>query len=218
MKRVLVVLLASLLSISLCACNSNNTENSNQISHTTVSVETTVPETTVQDDYKISIPYACFDSVSKDDCIVTGTDMKNGILKKELSDNGGIILTVDKDKYDDLLEYAKNQFISEIERLKQYNADTFEKIEYSDNLDTIKLYCSHSYFYPETQPLNSNGGLPVVDAPATHKVITFGNIFKNSIYYQSLLKKTETELLTCKYSFIDSSDNSVVEEYVYPEK
>lgn len=25
-------------------------------------------------------------------------------------------------------------------------------------------------------------------------------------------------LLTCKYSFIDSSDNSVVEEYVYPEK
>lgn len=215
MKRVLVVLLASLLSISLCACNSNNTENSNQISHTTVSVETTVPETTVQEDYKISIPYACFDSVSKDDCIVTGTDMKNGILKKELSDNGGIILTVDKDKYDDLLEYAKNQFISEIERLKQYNADTFEKIEYSDNLDTIKLYCSHSYFYPETSPSNE---YPVVKPKPTYSSISWGSLFEDSIYYQSLVKKTETELLTCNYYFIDSSNGNVERDYVFPEE
>ena len=131
--------------------------------------------------------------------------------------NNIIIITVDKNKYDDLLEYAKSEFVNEVKMIDESNAD-IEKIEYSDNFDTVRFYFNHSYFYPETQPLNSNGGLPVVDAPATHKVVTFGNIFTNSIYYQSLLKKTETELLTCKYSFIDSSDNSVVEEYVYPEK
>lgn len=215
MKKLCILVFIGLLTVSFSACNNESTENSSSIQST---VQETANVTTTSDsNYKINIPYSCFESVSDNDCIVTGTDMKNGIKSKELSGNGGIIITVDKNKYDDLLEYAKSEFVNEVKMIDESNAD-IEKIEYSDNFDTVRFYFNHSYFYPETQPLNSNGGLPVVDAPATHKVITFGNIFKNSIYYQSLLKKTETELLTCKYSFIDSSDNSVVEEYVYPEK
>lgn len=212
MKKLCILIFIGLLTVSFSACgNENSSTNQSAIQ------ETTVTTTTAEENYKINIPYSCFKSVSDDDCIVTGTDMKNGILSKELSGNGGIIVTVNKDKYDDLLEYAKSEFVDEVKMINESNSD-IEKIEYSNNFDTVSFYFNHSYFYPETQPKNSNNGLPVADVPATNKVITFGNIFENSIYYQSLLKKTETELLTCKYLFIDSSDNSVVEEYIYPEK
>lgn len=217
LKKVLVFLLAGLLTLSFSSCGNSNTESSGFNSQTSVSVGTTVPETTEQENLKINIPYSCFDSVSKDDCILTRTDMENGILSKELSDNGGIILTVDNNKYDDLLEYAKNQFVSEINRLKQSNAD-IEKIEYSDTLDTISLYFSHTYFYPDTQANDSNNGLPVADAPVVEKPISWGSVFEDSIYYQSLIKKTETELLTCNYYFIDSSNGNVEREYVFPEE
>lgn len=212
MKKFLIFAFIGLFAFSISGCVNEKNENSS------VSTE---PETsavsTVEENYKINIPYSYFNTLSDEDCIVTGTDMRNGILSKDLSGNGGIILTVVNDKYDDLLKYAKSEIENEINTISEINSD-IEKVEYSENFDVISIYLNHSYF--ETQPTNeqTNDGEPMAQMSIEVKSINYGNIFKKSIYYQALIKKTDTELLTCKCLNIDNSDNSVVDEIIYPEK
>ncbi len=217
MKKILILIVVCNLSILFSACSDKIPENIND-DNVATTLKTT--EATIEDDYVINIPYSCFDEVSDEDAIVTGTDMRNGIINKELSDNGGIILTVDRDKYDTLLKYAKEQFEEEVKNVETYNQDV-EKIEYSDNLDNLRVYINHSYFETEPQPEQSYGmdGEPYAMIDTVTKVnISFGDLFKDSIYYQSLLKKTDTELLTCKYSYIDSSNDKVMNEFIYPDE
>jgi hypothetical protein len=215
MKKLITLIIISLLSVSFSACGSSSEVNPTTTIPETTIENTTEVQTTVEENITINIPYACFDNVSDDDCIVTGTDMKNGILSKELNNNGGLIITVDKDKYEDLIDYAKSEFENEIDNVVSLN-EPIEKIEYNDNLDDIKIYFQHEYFEPSE--ISSVDGNPVANNSSMSISISYGNIFKDSIYYQSLIKKTDTELLTCNYSTIDSDNNNVVSENVYPEK
>lgn len=130
------IMYLSNFAVSLTACSGTNTVPSS-IDAATQAVATTAAPTeapTEATEYKIHLPYSCFPAgglPTDSDLILTNEDRECGIISKEKVSTGGMIITVEKDKYDQLLEHQKNKLCELIEREQ---ADMYiDRIEYNDD-------------------------------------------------------------------------------------
>lgn len=129
---------------SLTACNGTTTTAESDTSASSQTVATTALQTeapTEATEYKIHLPYSCFPAgglPTDSDLILTNEDRECGIISKEKVSTGGMIITVEKDKYDKLLEHQKNKLCELIEREQ---ADMYiDRIEYNDDFSEIVEY------------------------------------------------------------------------------
>lgn len=136
MKKCLALCILAIFAVSLTACSGTNTVPSS-IDAATQAVATTAAPTeapTEATEYKIHLPYSCFPAgglPTDSDLILTNEDRECGIISKEKVSTGGMIITVEKDKYDQLLEHQKNKLCELIEREQ---ADMYiDRIEYNDD-------------------------------------------------------------------------------------
>ena len=118
MKKLIALCIATALIASLTACNGTTTTAESDTSASSQTVATTALQTeapteaTEATEYKIHLPYSCFPAgglPTDSDLILTNEDRECGIISKEKVSTGGMIITVEKDKYDKLLEHQKNK-------------------------------------------------------------------------------------------------------------
>ena len=216
MKKLIALCIATALIASLTACNGTTTTAESDTSASSQTVATTALQTeapTEATEYKIHLPYSCFPAgglPTDSDLILTNEDRECGIISKEKVSTGGMIITVEKDKYDQLLEHQKNKLCELIER------DMYiDRIEYNDDFSEIVEY----QVPKETEPEHSSDDdqnrallytLPYTDYSHNQE------INYESVYYQALLKKNDdSEIITCTY-IVKDSEGEVLDTSVYP--
>lgn len=222
MKKLIALCIATALIASLTACNGTTTTAESDTSASSQTVATTALQTeapteaTEATEYKIHLPYSCFPAgglPTDSDLILTNEDRECGIISKEKVSTGGMIITVEKDKYDKLLEHQKNKLCELIEREQ---ADMYiDRIEYNDDFSEIVEY----QVPEETEPEHSSDDdqnrallytLPYTDYSHNQE------INYESVYYQALLKKNDdSEIITCTY-IVKDSEGEVLDTSVYP--
>lgn len=219
MKKLIALCIATALIASLTACNGTTTTTDSDTSASSQTVATTALQTeapTEATEYKIHLPYSCFPAgglPTDSDLILTNEDRECGIISKEKVSTGGMIITVEKDKYDKLLEHQKNKLCELIEREQ---ADMYiDRIEYNDDFSEIVEY----QVPKETEPEHSSDDdqnrallytLPYTDYSHNQE------INYESVYYQALLKKNDdSEIITCTY-IVKDSEGEVLDTSVYP--
>ena len=219
MKKLIVLCIATALIASLTACNGTTTTADSDTSASSQTVATTALQTeapTEATEYKIHLPYSYFPAgglPTDSDLILTNEDRECGIISKEKVSTGGMIITVEKDKYDQLLEHQKNKLCELIEREQ---ADMYiDRIEYNDDFSEIVEY----QVPEETEPEHSSDDdqnrallytLPYTDYSHNQE------INYESVYYQALLKKNDdSEIITCTY-IVKDSEGEVLDTSVYP--
>lgn len=222
MKKLIALCIATALIASLTACNGTTTTAESDTSASSQTVATTALQTeapteaTEATEYKIHLPYSCFPAgglPTDSDLILTNEDRECGIISKEKVSTGGMIITVEKDKYDKLLEHQKNKLCEIIEREQ---ADMYiDRIEYNDDFSEIVEY----QVPEETEPEHSSDDdqnrallytLPYTDYSHNQE------INYESVYYQALLKKNDdSEIITCTY-IVKDSEGEVLDTSVYP--
>lgn len=213
MKKIISICIVTALIATLTACSSS--ENTSTNLSTTKAVTTTTAQTeppTEQTEYKITIPYSCFDGVpSESDLIITNEDRTNGITNKEKVNSGGMIITVDVNKYDQLVEFHKNKMLDLIELERQDN-EGITNLDYNDDFSefTIHKIVYHEPTYSSDMPMAVTGAVVY----KSH----FGEIAKESIYYQAVLKNDSTENITCTSITKDSETGEILYTSIYPEK
>lgn len=217
-EKCLALCILAIFAVSLTACSGTNTVPSS-IDAATQAVATTAAPTeapTEATEYKIHLPYSCFPAgglPTDSDLILTNEDRECGIISKEKVSTGGMIITVEKDKYDQLLEHQKNKLCELIEREQ---ADMYiDRIEYNDDFSEIVEY----QVPKETEPEHSSDDdqnrallytLPYTDYSHNQE------INYESVYYQALLKKNDdSEIITCTY-IVKDSEGEVLDTSVYP--
>lgn len=215
MKKLIALCIATALIASLTACNGTTTTAESDTSASSQTVATTALQTEATE-YKIHLPYSCFPAgglPTDSDLILTNEDRECGIISKEKVSTGGMIITVEKDKYDKLLEHQKNKLCELIEREQ---ADMYiDRIEYNDDFSEIVEY----QVPEETEPEHSSDDdqnrallytLPYTDYSHNQE------INYESVYYQALLKKNDdSEIITCTY-IVKDSEGEVLDTSVYP--
>lgn len=152
------------------------------------------------------IPISYFEEgvPSEKDLVISGTDKTNGITNKEKLTNGGMLITVEKSKYNDLLDYTKEQIINYCNMQTEIN--NYTKVEHNNDFSEIIIYQT---------VLSEEGNLDEM-IPATSAMFSYDDIIaQESIYYQALLKKTDTENIICKVKFLNSDTNELLREYTY---
>ena len=223
MKKLIALCIATALIASLTACNgttttaeSDTSASSQTVATTALQTEAPTEATTEATEYKIHLPYSCFPAgglPTDSDLILTNEDRECGIISKEKVSTGGMIITVEKDKYDKLLEHQKNKLCELIEREQ---ADMYiDRIEYNDDFSEIVEY----QVPEETEPEHSSDDdqnrallytLPYTDYSHNQE------INYESVYYQALLKKNDdSEIITCTY-IVKDSEGEVLDTSVYP--
>lgn len=216
-KKMILLAISAALLLSTAACGTTN-DKSVVKSDITKSVSAAQDKTTVAEEtaYEITIPYSYFsDGIPTDeDLVITGTDRTNGIIKKEKLVNGGMLITVDKSKYNDLLEYSKSKIIDYCN--KQTEEPIYTNVEYNDDFNEFIIY--QAVEKEETQPTVNDDDTPMAVIPdRTPPSISYENeITKESIYYQALIKMTDTEIITCKVKHLNSDTNELIKENTYP--
>ena len=222
MKKLIALCIATALIASLTACNGTTTTAESDTSASSQTVATTALQTeapteaTEATEYIIHLAYSCFPAgglPTDSDLILTNEDRECGIISKEKVSTGGMIITVEKDKYDKLLEHQKNKLCELIEREQ---ADMYiDRIEYNDDFSEIVEY----QVPEETEPEHSSDDdqnrallytLPYTDYSHNQE------INYESVYYQALLKKNDdSEIITCTY-IVKDSEGEVLDTSVYP--
>lgn len=217
MKKLIALCIAIALIASLTACNGTTTtadSNTSASSQTvaTTSLQTEVPTETTE--YKIHLPYSCFPAgglPTDSDLILTNEDGEFGITSKEKVSTGGMVITVEKDKYDQLLEHQKNKLCELIEREQ---ADMYiDRIEYNDDFSEIVEYKVPEETEPEHSSDDDQYRATSFSLPDYSH---YSEIDYASIYYQALLKKNDnSEIITCTY-IVKDSEGEVLDTSVYP--
>lgn len=217
MKKCLTFCILAIFAVSLTACSGTNTASSSTDAATQAVVTTAAPTQapTEATEYKIHIPYSYFGGVpDDDDLVLTNSDKEYGITAKEKVATGGMLITVEKDKYDQLLEMQKNKLIDLIESSKVYSI--VDRIEYNDDFSEIVEYrVPEEVEEPDDTP-NENVG-PTCAPGSTVSPNTFNpQIFYESVYYQAIYNKNDgSQNIICTH-IVKENDGTTISTDKFP--
>lgn len=216
MKKCLALCILAIFAVSLTACSGTSTASSSTDAVTQAVTTVTPTEVPTEiTEYKIHIPYSYFGGVpDDDDLVLTNSDKEYGITAKEKVATGGMLITVEKDKYDQLLEMQKNKLIDLIESSKVYSI--VDRIEYNDDFSEIVEYrVPEEVEEPDDTP-NENVG-PTCAPGSTVSPNTFNpQIFYESVYYQAIYNKNDgSQNITCTH-IVKENDGTTVSTDKFP--
>lgn len=216
MKKCLTLCILAIFAVSLTACSGTSTASSSTDAVTQAVTTVTPTEVPTEiTEYKIHIPYSYFGGVpDDDDLVLTNSDKEYGITAKEKVATGGMLITVEKDKYDQLLEMQKNKLIDLIESSKVYSI--VDRIEYNDDFSEIVEYrVPEEVEEPDDTP-NENVG-PTCAPGSTVSPNTFNQqIFYESVYYQAIYNKNDgSQNITCTH-IVKENDGTTVSTDKFP--
>ncbi len=214
MKKIFALCIAAALIVSFSACSSQeNNQTTVPTTNATTASTFQTEKPTEATEYKINIPYSCFSNgVPLDsDLIITNEDRSNGITNKEKVNSGGMIITVEIDKYEQLVEFHKNKVLEWID-LERQDDDRVTNLTYNDDFSefTVSEIVYHEPSYSPDMAISVTG--------ASVRNSHFYEIKQESIYYQAILKKDSTENITCTIITKDSETGELLHTSVYPEK
>lgn len=203
MKKIIYVLMVILAILVFCtSCSSENKASQLETTTPTTEVETTVIVSSTSkasaEYVKIEIPKCCVIGTDEDICKITDEEKANGIFEKEKSDGGGVILSISSDDYEGFVNYSKNTVKKELDALPE-NYSKISKVEYNDEITDVIIYADNNY-------------------EKTSDSLASLTCAMDSIFYQSVLKKTDTDNLQCHIKVMDNKANTVLNEFTFPEQ
>lgn len=217
MKKCLTLCILAIFAVSLTACSGTNTVPSS-IDAATQAVATTAAPTeapTEATEYKIHIPYSYFGGVpDEDDLVITNSDKEYGITAKEKVATGGMLITVEKDKYNQLLEMQKNKLIDLIKMGEIYSI--VDRFEYNDDFSEIVEYrVPEEVEEPDTTPNENIGPTCATGAAVTPNTFN-SQIFHESVYYQAIYNKNDgSQNITCTH-IVKENDGTIISTDKFP--